>query len=257
MGIYLNRFLPTTPTPNIELSLDSLLSQMSNPSVPWAYTGAINLNTEAQWNAVTWTDSRMTKPDWATYFDPSGPVMGTAFLNLNQAVANRNTYEIQVERETVGGNIATAIAAKFNQPSGTVSQYIRGDGSLATMPTATARTFNNPTRSLNTSFQPSATQDAMVSYSVDIACSLSLAGGQAGTVYLRYADDSAFTTNVTEVCRFAASNTGTLTIGLALNQVATGAVSGVIPAGKYVRLVTANDTGTPTFTYRRAQEVLI
>lgn len=125
-----------------------------------------------------------------------------------------------------------------------------------TIPSVT-RTFSNPTRSLNTAFQVSTTQDSAVSYSVDIACSLSLTGGQAGTVFLRYADDSGHTTNVKEVCRFAASNTGALTIGLSLNQVATGAISGLIPAGKYVKLVTSNDTGTPTFTYRNAQEVLL
>lgn len=120
-----------------------------------------------------------------------------------------------------------------------------------------SRTFNNPTRSLNSAFQISTTQDTAVSYSVDIAASLSLTGGQAGTVYLRYADDSAHTTNVKEVCRFAASNTGTLTIGLALNQIATGTLSGIIPASKYAKMVTNNDTGTPTFTYRNAQEVLL
>lgn len=120
-----------------------------------------------------------------------------------------------------------------------------------------SKTFNNPTRSLNSAFQISTTQDTAVSYSVDIACTLSLTGGQAGTVFLRYADDSAHTTNVKEVCRFAASNTGTLTIGLALNQIATGTVSGIIPAGKYAKMITNNDTGTPTFTYRNAQEVLL
>lgn len=126
-----------------------------------------------------------------------------------------------------------------------------------TIPTLPTRTFNNPTRSLNTSFQISSTQDAQVSYSVDIATALSLSGGQAGTVYLRYADDTGFTTNVKEVGRFASSNTGALTIGLALNQIATGTLSGLVPAGKYVRIVTENNTGTPTFTYRSAQEVLL
>lgn len=120
-----------------------------------------------------------------------------------------------------------------------------------------AKTFNYPTRSLNTAFQPSTTKDVAVAYSVDIACSLSLVTGQQGTVYLEYADNSTFTTNVVEVARFVNGNTGTLTVGLALTQNATGTLSGIIPAGKHVRLRTQNNTGTPTFTYRRAQEVTL
>lgn len=120
-----------------------------------------------------------------------------------------------------------------------------------------ALSFANPTRGLNSAFQISATRAAQVSYAVDIACALSLTTGQAGTVFLEYADDSGFTTNVVEVNRFANGNTGTLAIGLALTQTATGGLAGMIPAGKYVRLRTANVTGTPTFTYRNAQEVLL
>lgn len=35
---------------------------------------------------------------------------------------------------------------------------------------------------------------------------------------------------------------------------ATGTLTGVIPAGAYVQLVTENNTGTPTFTARPGQE---
>lgn len=121
----------------------------------------------------------------------------------------------------------------------------------------TKRSFNALTSPLNTAAQISATRDVSVSYAVDIACTLTLTGGQAGTVILEYADDSAFMTNVVEVCRTSNGNTGTLTIGLSLTQTATGAVSGIIPAGKYRRLRTVNTTGTPTFTARPGQEVTL
>lgn len=39
--------------------------------------------------------------------------------------------------------------------------------------------------------------------------------------------------------------------------VMTASLSGMIPANKFVRLRTVNNTGTPTFTYRSAQEVLL
>jgi hypothetical protein len=47
----------------------------------------------------------------------------------------------------------------------------------------------------------------------------------------------------------------TLAIGLALTQNVTGTLTGVIPGGSYVQLVTENNTGTPTFTARPGQEV--
>ena len=119
------------------------------------------------------------------------------------------------------------------------------------------RTFTNPSRSLNSAFQISATQDVSVSYTVDVASTLTLTGGATGTVTLQYADDSGFTTNVKTVQSSVNGNTGTLTIGLSLTQTGTCSLSGVIPAGKYVKLVTANTAGTPTFTFRAAQEVLL
>lgn len=120
-----------------------------------------------------------------------------------------------------------------------------------------APSFANPGRSLNSAYQISASRNALVSYSVDIAATLSLTTGQTGTVYLEYADDSGFTTNVKEVCRNVNGNSGTLAIGLGLTQNGTATLSGMIPAGKYVRLRTQNNTGTPTFTYRSSQEVLV
>jgi hypothetical protein len=119
------------------------------------------------------------------------------------------------------------------------------------------RSFANPARALNSAFQISTTRDAIVSYTVDIAATLSLTTGQSGIVTLKYADDSAMTTNVVTVQSSVNGNAGTLAIGLDLTQTATATLGGIIPAGKYVKLVTGNTTGTPTFTMRAAQEVLL
>lgn len=118
------------------------------------------------------------------------------------------------------------------------------------------KSFSAASRSLNSAFQISTTRDSLVSYSIDISTSVSLSGGAVGTIFLEYADNSGISTNVVEVGRFVNGNTGTLVIGLTLNQTATGTVSGMIPKGKYVRIRTANTTGTPTFNYRSGQEVL-
>lgn len=221
--------------------------------------------------------------------------------------------------------LTSGLAAKFNTPTGTTTQYVRGDGSLATLPviptvvsaftndagyltgitnsqvitaigytpynatnpssyvnqagarssislTTTGigaasyssttgvlnvptptRTFANPTRALNTAFQISTTQDALVSYAVDVTVAAVLIAGTSGRVYLEYATDSAFTTGVTTVTSSGNSTGGVLSI----TNLNTATLAGVIPAGKYVRLRTVNVTGTPTYAFQSAQEVLI
>lgn len=146
------------------------------------------------------------------------------------------------------------IQSDWNETNTSALDYIKNK---PTIPSIVSRTFNFPSRSLNSAFQISSSQDALVSYAVDISCTMSLTSGQAGTVTLQYADDSGFTTNVKTVQGGQSGNTGTLTIGLALTQLGTIDLSGIIPAGKYVKLVTANSTGTPTFTYRSASETLL
>jgi len=121
----------------------------------------------------------------------------------------------------------------------------------------TTRSFASPSRSVNTAFQISTTRDAAVSYTVDISTTVSLSGGAVGTVYLEYADDSGFTTNVKEVAHTTNGNTGTLVVGLALTQSASAQLGGIIPAAKYSRLRTSNTTGTPTYGTPVVQEVLL
>ena len=121
----------------------------------------------------------------------------------------------------------------------------------------TSRSFSYPTRSLNTCFQVSSTRDAQVTYAVDIQTNITLTTGQQGTVYLRTYNNSGCTTGTQELQRFVNGQTGTLTIGLALTQNVTAALSGIIPGGAFVQLVTENNTGTPTFTARPGEEVLL
>lgn len=122
---------------------------------------------------------------------------------------------------------------------------------------AQVRTVSYPSLAVNTSRQASTTQDAQVSASVDITATLSLSGGQSGKVELKYADDTGFTTNVRTVQQGSNGNTGSLTIGLNITQLGTATLTGVVPAGKYYRLVTTNVTGSPTFGTPLIQEVLI
>jgi len=121
----------------------------------------------------------------------------------------------------------------------------------------TNRSFNFTTRAVNTCFQVSSTRDALVTYSVDISATLSLTTGQVGTVYLRTYTNSSCTTGAQEVTRFVNGNSGSLTIGLNLTQNVTGTLTGIVQGGLWIRLDTENTTGTPAFTARPGQEVLL
>lgn len=147
--------------------------------------------------------------------------------------------------------LQAALDGKLTTPTGSVAQYVAGNGSVA------SRSFSYTTRALNTCFQVSATRDASVSYAVDIAATLTLSGGQQGTVFLELFTDSGCTAGAQEVTRATNGNTGTLTVGLNTVQTNTARLQGVVPAGMYLRLRTANDTGTPSFTARPGQEVLL
>lgn len=159
-------------------------------------------------------------------------------------------------------NAGTSNAAvlNFSIPAGqTGSTGVAGNtGATGAPGTPPVKTFNSPLKilAINSIQQISTTQDAQVSYSVDIITSVSLSGGATGTVFLEYADNLAFSTNVKEVGRFVNGQSGTLVVGLTLTQTSTANLNGVIPAGKYARLRTDNTAGTPTFAWRSGQEVL-
>lgn len=134
---------------------------------------------------------------------------------------------------------------------------LTGALNVPTPASAPARSFSYATRALNTCFQVSATRDALVTYSVDIATTLTLLAGQQGTVYLEIFTNSICTAGTQEVTRFVNGQTGALTVGLSLQQNVTATLTGVIPAGSYVRMRTENNTGSPAFTARPGQETLL
>lgn len=153
--------------------------------------------------------------------------------------------------------IQDALAGKQNNlPTGaSSSQYLGGDLTFHNIPAAMARIQNAVTLTFGSGSQPSTTRDVLGVYSVSIADTLSLSGGAAGYVSLEIATNSGFTSGLQEVARVSNSNTGSLTIGLNLNDTSGGVLTGYIPAGYYRRLSTHNTTGTPTYTYVCGQEI--
>lgn len=153
--------------------------------------------------------------------------------------------------------LTSGLAGKFNTPAGTQAQYVRGDGSLATLPAASVSSQAASTRPLNTVFQVSASRAAWVTYSVQLQVTANIAGGQNGDVILEIASDAGFTASVQTVAISGLGQTYTLAVAIQGVQPQTGVVSGFIPAGYYVRLRTVSNTGTPTFSYRAGQETLM
>lgn len=111
-----------------------------------------------------------------------------------------------------------------------------------------------PSRTVGTAFQPNATKGTYCTYTFLISCSLSLTGGQEGKVDL-LSDTSNPPTTLRDT--ISQSNTGTLTIGLALTQANKFSLSYIVPPAHYVKLVSTNVTGSPTITLISQAEVTI
>lgn len=132
---------------------------------------------------------------------------------------------------------------------------VQSDGTLS-MQNFSPNSQSSSSRSLNTIFQISTSRWSCATYSVDVSCTSTLLGGQTGTVFLEISPSSTFASGVQEVGRFVNGNSVALAIAITVTQVNTGCISVWIPANYYVRLRTDNTVGTPTFTFRSAQEVL-
>lgn len=183
-------------------------------------------------------------------------LVSVQFSYYNGGLQSGNHTFVDISAVTNNYDYKTAILTAIQAWAVAASLPAVNVGDLFWQTVSDAPVQSSATRSLNSAFQISATQNSTASYSVDIATSLSLTTGQVGTVFLEICPISGFSTGVQELGRFVNGQTGTLTIGLALSQTGTANLSGFIPAGYYARLRTANTTGTPTFTYRSGQEVV-
>lgn len=160
------------------------------------------------------------------------------------------------------GNFHGAIEATDVNASG---NFI-GNGSLLTNLPAVAvplAVTNGVSHSLvsstsATGFQVHATKPAMVFYAIKINTTSSIGSGQEGEVYLDLAS-----TNSTTPSDWAMANkisngqSYTLAIAIQGTQPLVQVVSGMVPAGYYVRLRSNNVTGSPTYSYITGQETVI
>lgn len=137
---------------------------------------------------------------------------------------------------------STAASTYFAIPTGSSTQYLDGTGTPKNF-TASSRTFSYPSRALASCFQISATQDANFVYSVDITAGLISLGG--GTGLVTSYTNSGCTTGAQAVANGAVSS-------VALSGTSSIPLSGILPAGKWVK-VTGAGTGGGTATIDAVQ----
>lgn len=231
-----------------------------------------------RWIRIDLSQTPQVNADWNSASGPSAvlnkPTLGTAApLNVattgnaaaGQVVLGSDTRLSDARAPTPHSHAisdVTGLQTALNAKQATVSLTTTGTGAATfnsstgalNVPTpagAAARVFGNPARALNTAFQISATRDVLAIYSVDIGVTSLLLAGASGRVFLEYADDAAFTTNVVTASQSPNATGGVLNV----TNLGPGNVAAIIPAAKYARIRTATVSGSPTFSFAGSQEV--
>lgn len=211
-------------------------------------TGTAGISDANISSASTWNAKQNALTAGVDYLAPAGNGSSLSSLTKSQVglVNVDNTSDLSKPISTA---TQTALDGKFNNPTGSTSQVILGNGTLGSFPsfTLTPSSIVSTARSLNTAYQESSTKYVDVRVSTSILCTLSLTGGQDGSIFLEYSADGS--TNWTFAGQSRTSNTGSLTLGLNTSQAGASQISVLLPPGYYWRLRTVNTTGTPTFAF--------
>lgn len=187
--------------------------------------------------------SNYIAPASATPAAPGSAVPGTSLKYAREDHVHPPQTSVTGSSGSATGNAGTATALQTAHNINGVS--FDGTTDITVPPGTPTITPSTPTRVLGTAFQVSTTKAALCIYSVQIACTASLSGGQAGQVQLLSdASNPPTTVRVT----VANQNTSALTIGLTVVNNQTAALSYIAKPNDYVLLKTTNTTGTPSYT---------
>lgn len=276
------KIMPTAAAQSSIASINTSIGNKADKSTTLTINGtSLNLSANRSWTVGdVLTGGSYSNPSWINslaYSKLTGtPSIPAAQVNSDwnsvsglSQILNKPTIPTNTNQLTNGSSFVDAAGARFaisltTTGSSGASTYNSSTGVL-NVPQYISPTlsFNNaPGRSVvattgATGFQVSSTRASLVNYSVTISTTVSLSGNSTGYVALQICStNSATAGDWIEVARTASGQSGTLVVGLTLNQTGGGNLSGVVPAGYYAKILSVNTAGTPTYTYNSGQEVL-
>lgn len=196
------------------------------------------------------------------------PIIVNSIKTLNTTVNGKaNTSHTHAAGDITSGALSLARLPTIpaSQTSGFAAVATSGSyNDLSNKPTipSVTRTTSYPSLSLQTSTgavgtQLSSTRDGVIRCSVTITTQISLSGNSTGYVVAEVAPtNSATAGDWVEAGRVTSGQTGTLVVGLTLNQLGGGQVSADVPAGYYAKFRSVNTNGTPSYTVNGCQQTL-
>lgn len=208
---------------------------------PYSFTGDISSNTEAQWNAIIWTDAR-PQPTYAYLFALQQEAFGTMGLYFAQVNQLPDHAQIAATASAVTALTASVAALAANVTS------------------AQTRTMTTWSPSLvgagATGSQISATKDASVHVDLSTSTTATIGGGATSAVTLKTCATNSATESDWQSWG-SVENDQTLSLALTLNsvQVVKSMLSCSVPAGYYVKLVNSG-TGTHSETVVAGQKTV-
>lgn len=187
------------------------------------------------------------KPAWTSAFDGSYSTLTGVPSTFNPSahthaatdivsgtLADARIPSLAISKTT---GLQTALDGKFPNPAGTSSQYIRGDGSLATLPGAVfvAGTPNTRTVALATAYQCTlTTRPCVVTITLQAQSAISLGGASNNEGQVVIGSTNAVASGTGTVLATYKNNLGgTLVIGLNLNSQQANTYTMVVPTGWY------------------------
>lgn len=161
----------------------------------------------------------------------------------SQVTEGSNLYYTDERAQDAVGNIITGggdITVTYN------------DGANTLTVANAARAFNYPSRALNSCFQISASRDADFHYKVDVSSGTLLSGTVTGTVTATSYTNSGCTTGAQVIADGAPSQGAALGV-LSISQIAPVGIDGMLQSNHWMKITTANTSGSPTFAIRAVQ----
>jgi hypothetical protein len=191
---------------------------------------------KSDWNSVSGLNEILNKPTVPAALNGTGFVKATG-----TSISYDNSTYLTTE---VDGSTSNEIQTLSGTGTPTLTL---GSGGTWVMPAVVSNTVS---RSLNSSFTISATQDYEVDYSVYCQVSSALTGTNTADSYLEVSTTSGGTYTVL-------ANGGVMASGVLSTNGATSVLSGFIPAGYWVKIRTAaagSNSGSALFIYRYGRE---